>query len=198
MLSDGGQGVNDIGVSYNVTGIGIADAAKIVYYYETLLMQNTDEYKDARNGTIWAANSLAGSTVSINAVASVKEAWKAVGLDFSNILPISNCFSGSFTNLSNVAVIASGTTYSGDVYIPQNIKISGTVIFQNANVLLEYGTTITVPTGSTLQILGSRLSTCSGRWEGINVEAGGHLIMDETLSASSLIENAEKAVSYND
>ena len=78
ILSQGKSGTNDHGYSYNVSGITIDKAEKIVYKalcdYMTI---NTDFY-DARDCTVKAAKDLYGANS--NEVKSVMDAWNAVGV----------------------------------------------------------------------------------------------------------------------
>jgi Zn-dependent metalloprotease len=60
LLSVGGSGTNDIGKSYNITGIGIDKAAKILYKAETDYMSASTNFTNARNATISAASNLYG------------------------------------------------------------------------------------------------------------------------------------------
>lgn len=82
LLSEGGSGVNDHGVSYNVNGIGIVKAARIAYYMERNLLGPTSGYN--------AINSVAQVTAMILYGAgspehqAVEDALDAVGLGYSN------------------------------------------------------------------------------------------------------------------
>jgi hypothetical protein len=78
LLSDGGNGTNDLGNSYSVTGIGIDKAAKIVYRAETAYMTANTDFAAARTHTITAALNLYGATSA--EVIAVTNAWHAVGV----------------------------------------------------------------------------------------------------------------------
>jgi len=78
LLSEGGQGTNDLGNSYKVTGIGILKASKIVYKMETNYLTSTSGYSAAYNASIRAATDLYGGNSS--EVISVINAWYAVGI----------------------------------------------------------------------------------------------------------------------
>lgn len=78
LLSDGGSDTNDHGYSYNVQGIGIDSAAKIVYRAETVYMTRNTNFFEARESTIRAAVDLFSEN-SVK-VQMVKEAWNAVGV----------------------------------------------------------------------------------------------------------------------
>lgn len=86
ILAQGKTGVNDLGNSYNVSGIGKDDAAKIVYRAETVYFTPTTNYTQARELTIQAAKDLFGDN-SIQ-VYSVCQSWYAVGVGNSCILPV--------------------------------------------------------------------------------------------------------------
>lgn len=78
ILSAGESGTNDIGKSYNVTGIGITKAAAIAYRNLTVYLSSSSNYTDARTGAIQAAIDLygAGSAEEI----ATTNAWYAVGV----------------------------------------------------------------------------------------------------------------------
>ncbi len=78
LLVQGGNGVNDKGDGYNVTGIGIDNAAAIVYRNLTVYMTSLSNFQDARFYSIQAAIDLFGSCSPI--VESVVNAWYAVGV----------------------------------------------------------------------------------------------------------------------
>jgi Zn-dependent metalloprotease len=78
LLSQGGNGTNDIANSYNVAGIGIEKAAKIVYRAEVYYMTSNTNFANARTYTIQAASDLYGANS--NEVIAVTNAWYAVGV----------------------------------------------------------------------------------------------------------------------
>lgn len=78
LLSEGGTGTNDLGNAYNVTGIGIVDAARIAYRAESFYLTSNATFPDARNAFINAANDLFGPN-SCQSVATAN-AWNAVGV----------------------------------------------------------------------------------------------------------------------
>lgn len=61
LLTTGGTGINDIDNTYNVTGIGIVDAAKIIYRMETVYMTLSTNYAGARAGATQVAIDLFGA-----------------------------------------------------------------------------------------------------------------------------------------
>jgi Zn-dependent metalloprotease len=78
MLTVGKTGTNDQGFAYNVTGIGMEKAAKIVYRAESQYLTSNSRYINARNSMIQAATDLYGATS--NEVMQVGNAWDAVGV----------------------------------------------------------------------------------------------------------------------
>ncbi|RIJ41626.1 M4 family metallopeptidase [Pontibacter oryzae] len=78
ILSVGKSGTNDNGVSYNVSGIGIEEAAKIVYRMESVYMTSNSNYADARAFAIKAAEDLYGD--GSNEEIQTTNAWNAVGI----------------------------------------------------------------------------------------------------------------------
>ena len=78
LLVTGGSGTNDIGSSYSVTGIGLAEADQIIYRSETVYLSPTSKYADWRTACINAATDLYGT--GSNEVTQVQNAWYAVGI----------------------------------------------------------------------------------------------------------------------
>lgn len=76
LLAHGGSGVNSFGVHYNVTGIGMEKAARIVFRAESAYMTSSTTYPEMCSYTIRAAQDLSGG----QELASTIEAWRAVGL----------------------------------------------------------------------------------------------------------------------
>jgi len=78
ILSEGKTGTNDIGTTYDVSGIGIDKAAEIAYRLETVYLTSNSQYADARTYGIQAAVDLYGSG-SAEEIATTN-AWNAVGI----------------------------------------------------------------------------------------------------------------------
>ncbi len=79
LLSEGGNGVNDNGDSYNVTGIGRMNAALIAYRTLTVYLSSTSEYEDVSYFSTLAAKDIFGAC-SPQHEATVL-AWNAVGIN---------------------------------------------------------------------------------------------------------------------
>jgi Zn-dependent metalloprotease len=104
LLSDGGSGTNDNGSCYNVTSIGIVNAAKIAYRAEQYYINSSSLFPDVRSAMIQAASDLYGPS-SIH-VSSVTNAWYAVGVGSAShtsgdISGNEVCAPGATINLSN-------------------------------------------------------------------------------------------------
>lgn len=78
LLSQGGSGTNDIGNPFNVTGITIEKAEKIIYRALTTYMTPNTTYMDAYNFTKQAVTDLYGA--SSNEQQQNVKAWYAVGI----------------------------------------------------------------------------------------------------------------------
>lgn len=81
LLSEGGNGTNDVGDTYSVTGVGTVAARDVAF--RTLTVKLTDpssSYLDARDASIEAAEDLSGNDPCSNLVEQVTNAWYAVGV----------------------------------------------------------------------------------------------------------------------
>lgn len=107
ILSQGESGTNDIGSSYNVSGIGIAKAAAIAYRNLSVYLSTNSTYSDARIGAIQSAVDLygAGSAEEI----ATTNAWYAVGVG-GEYGTISYCTSsGSNSSYEWIASVSIGS-----------------------------------------------------------------------------------------
>ncbi len=98
LLSVGQSGVNDFGIPFNVSGIGIDKAAAIVYRAETMYLFPSSTYPDARITTLQAAQDLYG--VNSNEYIQAKKAWDAVGV--KEFLPAPSALAGTING--NVSI----------------------------------------------------------------------------------------------
>ena len=78
LLSVGGNGVNGIGNSYNVSSIGMSKASAISFRLLTVYLVPSSDYAEARNYSILAAIDLYGGCSP--EVIAVTNAWYAVGV----------------------------------------------------------------------------------------------------------------------
>lgn len=101
LLCEGGNGTND-GISYNITGIGIANARHIAYRALTVYCTRNTGYTAARTAWISAATDLNASWVS-----TVQAAWSAVGVNDGSAPPPSapanvQASDGTYSNMVRV------------------------------------------------------------------------------------------------
>jgi len=98
-MGSGGLKTNDLGNSYNLSGIGIEIAQQIAYKTESVYLYSSADYTAARNATIAASSFIYGATS--YQTAAVTNAWYAVGVGsqyqytFSSSSPI--CTQSTYT-----------------------------------------------------------------------------------------------------
>ncbi|MEO7487106.1 MAG: M4 family metallopeptidase [Ferruginibacter sp.] len=117
LLSQGGSDKNDNGFAYNVTGLGIDNAAAIAFRTNTVYLVSTAKYADARTASVQAATDLFGAGSA--EVTQTNNAWDAVGVQAATPPPpCSDNFESNETlsaakslplNTDNVALISSST-----------------------------------------------------------------------------------------
>lgn len=121
LLSEGGSGTNDAGDVYNVTGIGLQDAAAIAFRNLTVYLGPNSNYIDARFYAIQAATDLFGPCSP--QVISTTNAWYAVnvGDEYDAVFQTdmvanltSGCVSPFNVDFSAVSASAGTGTYSWD------------------------------------------------------------------------------------
>jgi Zn-dependent metalloprotease len=101
LLCQGGSGTNDLGKSYNVTGIGISQARQLAYRNLVTYLGANATYLDAYNGSLLAAQDLYGNPSA--QYTAVRQAWYAVGIgndpnNFCSGTTNLTATSGSFTD----------------------------------------------------------------------------------------------------
>jgi Zinc metalloprotease (elastase) len=142
ILSEGKTGTNGIGNTYNVTGIGISDAEKIVYRAESAYMTANTNFADARAHSIQSAIDLYGDCTP--EVIAVTNAWHAVG--------VGDLFQGpGTTTISNVTYV-SNTTINACNLVLNNVTVgNGAKLTIDANETTINGP-FEVTLGSELEI----------------------------------------------
>jgi len=78
LLSEGGEGMNDDYLAYNVSGTGLDDATAIAYRNLTLYLMPDSKYHDAALYSVQSARDLFGEDS--QQVTSTLDAWDAVGI----------------------------------------------------------------------------------------------------------------------
>jgi Zn-dependent metalloprotease len=127
LLSDGGTGTNDNGDVFNVTGIGIENAADILYRAESVYMTANTTFADARNNAIQSAEDLFGACS--QAVESVTNAWYAVG--------VGNIYNAT-TTLANTNITTNTTI------IDCSIEVENVTIESGSKLILDYNDNIII------------------------------------------------------
>jgi Zn-dependent metalloprotease len=103
LLSVGGSGTNDLGESYQVTGIGIDKAAEIAYRNLSEYLTPNSNYNDARFFSIESVIELYGELSPENE--AVQNAWHAVGVGRPySVLPVSDFYVDNFVCQPNKTV----------------------------------------------------------------------------------------------
>ncbi|SHE83670.1 M4 family metallopeptidase [Chryseobacterium sp. OV279] len=133
LLVMGGSGTNDIGNSFNVTGVGFEKAAKIVYRLETSYLTGNSNYTNAMNYGIQSAKDLYGADSAEHK--ATQNAFYAVGLG--------TAYSGGTTTDTQAPtapqLVASGTTqtsttlsWSGST---DNVAVTGYDVYRGTSLL---------------------------------------------------------------
>jgi Zn-dependent metalloprotease len=107
-LVNGGTGTNDLGTSFSVSGISMADAARIVYKAITDYMVAGETFSMARVSTISAATEIFGPLSC--QVKAVTDAWVAVGVGSAYTMNPSISLSTPGICTSGTATILPGAT----------------------------------------------------------------------------------------
>lgn len=114
LMCQGGSGTNDLGDPFNVTAVGMADAADIAFRNLTIYLEQFSDYADARFYAIQSAQDLFGGCSP--EVETTTNAWYAVGVGPEYVANVNADFSSStnticsspasvqFTNLSTNAI----------------------------------------------------------------------------------------------
>jgi bacillolysin len=84
-LSDGGTGINDIGNTFNVNGLGIDVAARITHLTQLSLPVEIGNYENTRATSIQVARDLYGANSCEEA--AVTKAWYSVGVGAAYVQP---------------------------------------------------------------------------------------------------------------
>jgi len=148
LLCLGGKGTNDLNNPFQVRGLGMDTAAKIVYATE-LALNNTATYANCRAASIAAATTIYGACS--KAVEAVTRAWYAVGVG-SNYVPCTPqvSFDGpasSYTEDANANqchtrhIISVPVVLNGPALAGGNAIITATVIGGTAVAGVDYDLT---------------------------------------------------------
>ena len=102
ILSEGEVGTNDNGDDYDVTGIGIEDAAQIAYRALNTYLSVNSQYQDARAAGVQSAEDIFGKNSPQHK--ATKDAWEAVGVYSEDVVveTVDEVFPGSMIYASSV------------------------------------------------------------------------------------------------
>lgn len=172
-LVEGGSGVNDLGTAFSVHGIGMTDAAAIVYKAETEYMYAGPTFASVRNSTILAAIQLfgAGSCQEM----AVTNAWAAVGVGPAyaynpaiSLSTVAICPSATAT----LSPLVPGTTITWTVSNPAIVTPAS---FVGSSVMLSRVGTATGSAYLTATITGCGLNTSVGQYIATGIAPVGNL-----------------------
>jgi len=110
LLSQGGTGTNDIGNAFNVTGIGIINAASIAYRTNAFYLTPNSQYADARFYSIQSAVDLFGACT--QQVIATTNAWYAVGVGGLFVMGVTANFTANLTTSCSVPFTVNFTNAS--------------------------------------------------------------------------------------
>ena len=86
LLAEGGSGTNDLGYAYQLTGIGVENAARIAFRNLTVYLTESSDYADACYYSLLAAADLFG--YGSEEYVQCAAAWRAVGLMGAMAAPV--------------------------------------------------------------------------------------------------------------
>jgi Zn-dependent metalloprotease len=110
LLTVGGTGTNDINNVYNVSGLGIVDAARIAFRNNTFYLTPNSDYQDARFYAVQSAIDLFGACSP--EVMSATNAWYAVGVGPAFSYTVNADFSTAFQDYCQAPALVNFTNES--------------------------------------------------------------------------------------
>lgn len=159
IMCQGETGTNDLGDSYNVTGLGVTTSAAICFRGQTVYLVSTSEYADCRVADIQSAIDIHGACTP--EVITTTNAWYAVGvgpiynavvsasftadITTSCNLPLTVNFSNTSTNASN-AVWNFGDATTSTLYSPSHTYTQPGTFSVSVSVNSACGTDSTIQT----------------------------------------------------
>ncbi len=128
MLADGRSGTNLDGVEYNVTGVGVVEAAQFIFHTNRHYLMESSNYNAYYEACLLAAEEFYADDPQMTL--NIQEAWKAVGLP-AEIIPIDGF---------DLAINTSGATIrtcDWDQYLPLTFTVTnaGTVPYSGLDSL---------------------------------------------------------------
>jgi len=135
LLSEGGQGVNDLNNSYDVKAIGLAKAEKIAYITLTEYLSPSSNFSDMRQATLMVTEDLYG--IGSDEYKQVSNAWYAIGVG-------TQYADKQIALISYEKPVASCGSLKGDEPFYIKIKNTGSTLIK-ANEVLNYKLRLMVP-----------------------------------------------------
>ena len=83
MLADGRSGINLDGDAYNVTGVGLVEAAQFIFHINRHYLMESSDYNAYYEASLLAAEEFYAGDPDM--LSNIQEAWKAVGLPYDII-----------------------------------------------------------------------------------------------------------------
>jgi len=112
LMCQGGTGTNDNFDAYNVTAIGMADAADIAFRNLTVYLGSNSQYADARFYAILSAQDLFGGCT--QQVETTTNAWYAVGVGDPYVASVTADLASSGTSICNAPATINFTNLSNN------------------------------------------------------------------------------------
>jgi bacillolysin len=144
ILSVGKSGTNDIGSSYNVTGITIDKAAKIAYRLESIYLSANSTYANARTYGIQSATDLYGAGSA--EVIATTNAFYAVGVGAAHVGSSDTAAPSTPTSLAASGTTSSSTDLSWTAST-DNVAVTGYNVYNGLNLVATATTTSYTVTG---------------------------------------------------
>jgi chitodextrinase len=173
----GKTGTNDIGSSYNVSGIGIDKAAKIAFRTESVYLTSNSTYANARTYGIQSAIDLYG--VNSPEVIATTNAFYAVGVGAAYAGPSDIIAPSAPTSLVAAGTSPTSTNLSWTAST-DNVAVTGYTIYQGTTIIGTSATTtfnVTGLTGSTSYTFSVKAKDAAG-----NLSLESNVITETTLA----------------
>jgi len=146
LLSEGGEGTNDLGIDYHVDGIGFDDASDIAWQAMMEYLDGDDDYITARNAWIQSAKDLFGSCS--QQVISTGEAWLAAGVTHYTSFNLGSVC-GTYSSVIPVVIDGAEEVRNASVFLNNYLTTCTATINSPAIVTLESGNVIQLFPGFT-------------------------------------------------
>jgi len=156
LLVEGGTGISGNNTNYNVQGIGMEAASKIAFLTNVAYLSESSDYNAFYRNSQLAAIELYGD--GSDELASVIEAWRAVGLPFGDPIAdldlavvsveeefiISTCIDNGYWNMELMIINTSSTDYTADLGAVLDFRFAGEDILYPLDETISAGDTLTI------------------------------------------------------